>query len=89
MAGIIYTETRSDKDSRTWIDIGDGRNLCINITGEGVIMDVYGTNDILDTMSDDMADLHLGTAGMMFDEWADWVGGLMPRAYQMPDPTVA
>ena len=70
MAGIIYTETRSDTDSRTWIDIGDGRNLCINITGEGVIMDVYGVQeDDANGMIRD--DLHLGTVGMTFDEWAD------------------
>ena len=98
MAGIIYTETRSDTDSRTDIDIGDGRLMTITIAHEGIIMDVY-------RVADDVAELvwpgnpeigsalscdeHLGTAGMMFDEWADWVGGLMPRAYQMPDPTVA
>jgi len=67
---IIYTETKSDTDSRTWIDIGDGRNLCINITGEGVIMDVYGVQeDDANGMIRD--DLHLGTVGMTFDEWAD------------------
>ena len=47
---IIYTETKSDKDSRTEIDIGDGRTLTIQITGEGIIMDVwpmsgYGLSD--------------------------------------------
>jgi len=69
---IIYTETKSDTDSRTWIDIGDGRNLCINITGEGVIMDVYGVQeDDANGMIRD--DLHLGTVGMMFDEWAEWI----------------
>ena len=67
---IIYTETKSDTDSRTWIDIGDGRNLCINITGEGVIMDVYGLqeNEANGMIRDDV---HLGTVGMTFDEWAD------------------
>lgn len=82
MAGIIYTETRSATDSRTEIDIGDGRLMTINITGEGIIMDVFAG---MPGLKGD----HLGTAGMMFDEWAEWVGGLMPRAYQMPDPTVA
>ena len=67
---IIYTETKSDTDSRTWIDIGDGRNLCINITHEGVIMDVYGLqeNEANGMIRDDV---HLGTVGMTFDEWAD------------------
>ena len=67
---IIYTETKSDKDSRTWIDIGDDRNLSITITEEGVIMDVYGLQeDDANGMIRD--DLHLGTMAMMFDEWAD------------------
>lgn len=73
---IIYTETLSDKDSRTEIDLGDGRKMTINITGEGIIMDVYerqpegGDYDLLNTSDEDV---HLGTAGMMFDEWAEWV----------------
>ena len=97
---IIYTKTTSDKDSRTEIDMGDGRTLTINITGEGIIMDVYGKADtgiagalgrlaageeLVDVLDGPPDDEHLGTAGMMFDEWADWVGGLMPRAYQMPE----
>ena len=87
MASIIYTKTTSDKDSRTEIDLGDGRGMTINITGEGIIMDVWQLADDGPELS--IRDRHLGTAGMMFDEWADWVGGLMPRASQMPDPTVA
>ena len=67
---IIYTETKSDTDSRTWIDIGDGRNLCINITGEGVIMDVY-LRGFTSLVFDPETDTHLGTVGMAFDEWAD------------------
>ena len=80
---IIYTETRSDTDSRTEIDIGDGRTLTISITGEDIIMDVYETHEpepVLDTGID--ASL-LGTVEMTFDEWAEWVLGLMPRAYHM------
>jgi alpha-L-arabinofuranosidase len=50
-------------DNRTEINLGDGQNLTINITGEGIIMDVVED------------DYHLGTVGMMFDEWADWVVG--------------
>jgi hypothetical protein len=67
---IIYTETLSDKDSRIEIDIGDGRMLTINIIGEGLIMDVYepGFRNI-------DFDKHIGTVGMMFDEWADWIVG--------------
>lgn len=73
---IIYTETKSDKDSRTDIDIGDGRLMSIVITEEGVIMDVFerqpegGDYDLLNTSDEDV---HLGTVGMMFDEWADWI----------------
>ena len=63
---ILYTETLSDVDSRTEIDIGDGRHLWAIITHEGVIMDLYG-------FQEDDDDLHLGTVGMMFDEWADWI----------------
>jgi len=79
---IIYTETLSDAESRTEIDIGDGRRLMINITGEGIIMDVFerqpegGDYDLLNTSDEDV---HLGTAGMMFDEWADWIIGIQGR----------
>ena len=61
---IIYTETKSNTDSRTDIDIGDGRTMTITITGEGIIMDVYGCKA-------DIHQPHLGTVGMTFDEWAD------------------
>jgi len=75
---ITYTETKSDTDSRTEIDIGNGRMLTINIIGESLVMDVYepGFRNI-------DFDKHIGTVGMMFDEWAEWVLGLMPRAYHM------
>ena len=66
---IRYTETKSDTDSRMEIDIGGGRTLNIIITDEGVIMDVYGLDE-----DDGVRDhYHLGTVGMMFDEWADWI----------------
>ena len=69
---IRYTETKSDTDHRTEIDLGDGRHMTINITHEGIIMDVFGVQeDESNGMVRD--DLHLGTAGMMFDEWAEWV----------------
>ena len=85
---IIYTETKSDADSRTEIDIGDGRRLNITITGEGIVMDVYKMREtgiaeavgriadgehIIDVLTQRENDGHLGTAAMMFDEWADWV----------------
>ena len=69
---IIYTETKSDKDSRTEINIGDGRSMTVNITGEGIIIDAYGVQEDDDNgMIRD--DLHLGTIGMTFDEWAEWI----------------
>ena len=69
---IRYTETKSDTDHRTEIDLGDGRHMTINITHEGIIMDVFGVQeDESNGMVRD--DLHLGTMGMMFDEWADEV----------------
>ena len=84
---IIYTETKSDADSRTEIDIGDGRRLNITITGEGIVMDVYARRagiakaveriadgeHIIDVLTQRENDGHLGTAAMMFDEWADWL----------------
>ena len=63
---IRYTETKSDTDSRTEIDLGDGRHLAINISHEGIVMDVYNYEDSRYMGME-------GTAGMMFDEWADWV----------------
>jgi hypothetical protein len=87
---ITYTETKSDTDSRTEIDIGNGRMLNINITGEGIIMDVSGLEGFRDGLPDDYVgpetykeNVHLGTVKMTFDEWAEWVLGLMPRAYHM------
>ena len=71
---IIYTETLSDAESRTDIDTGDGRLMTINITGEGIIMDVWKKADDVDEIGSRLScDEHLGTAGMMFDEWADWI----------------
>jgi hypothetical protein len=69
---IIYTETKSDTDHRTEIDLGDGRHMTINITHEGIIMDVFGVQED-DSNGMVRDDLHLGTVGMMFDEWADWI----------------
>ena len=54
------------------VDITDGRMLNIHITNEGIIMDVFGVQED-DSNGMVRDDLHLGTAGMMFDEWADWI----------------
>ena len=62
----------------TEIDLGDGRKMTINITGESIVMDVYerqpegGDYDLLNTSDEDV---HVGAVGMTFDEWADWVVG--------------
>ena len=69
---IIYTQTKSDTDSRTDIDVGDGRLLMVNITHEGIIMDVWKKADDVDEIGSACScDEHLGTVGMTFDEWAD------------------
>jgi hypothetical protein len=76
MSGIIYESETGEGLGRFMIDLGDGRNMTVNVTSEGIIMDVYerqpegGDYDLLNTSDEDV---HLGTAGMMFDEWADWV----------------
>lgn len=77
---ITYTETKSATDSRTWIDIGDGRQITVSVTSEGIIMGVYGKTVAYTGVE---LEEHLGTVEMTFDEWAEWVLGLMPRAYHM------
>jgi len=75
MSGIIYESETGEGLGRFMIDLGDGRNMTVNVTSEGVIMDVFerqpegGDYDLLHGDED----VHLGTAGMMFDEWADWI----------------
>jgi len=81
---ITYTETKSDTDSRTWIDIGDGRQITVSITSEGIIMDVFAISEHIDYSGNPPGeDERLGTVEMTFAEWAEWVLGLMPRAYHM------
>ena len=67
-------EVRNDKYV---FDLDDGRNLIVNITAEGVIMDVWGPHTAgTEAWTDNETGInasHLGTVGMMFDEWADWV----------------
>lgn len=43
----------------------DEHNLCINVTHEGVIMDVYEKNEDEDEP--------VATVGMTADEWIEWV----------------
>ncbi len=55
------------------VGLGDGRTLMVNVTVEGIIMDVYSPRregHALNVYHD-----HLGTVGMTFDEWADWIAG--------------
>ena len=57
-------------------DLEDGRFLNVNFTHEGIIMDVFRKAEHMAEGSElptATEDDHLGTAGMMYDEWADWV----------------
>jgi len=88
MSGIIYESETGEGLGRFMIDLGDGRNMTVNVTSEGVIMDVYGKADtgiaggigrlaageeLVDVLDGPPDDEHLGTMAMMFDEWADEV----------------
>ena len=69
---IIYTETKSATDSRMDIDLGDDRKMTVTVTGEGIIFDVFGLRIVqVDGMVYD--DVPLGTVGMTYEEWGDWV----------------
>ena len=69
---IIFTETKSTTDSRMDIDLGDDRTMTVTVTGEGIIFDVFGPKVVqVDGMVYD--DVHLGTVGMTYEEWGDWV----------------
>jgi len=59
-------------DTQTEIDLHDGRYLNVNITHEGIVMDVYDAK-VRGKFRDRREDKHLGTVGMMFDEWANWI----------------
>jgi hypothetical protein len=72
MSGIIYEHVSTDGDERFHIDLGDDRNMTVNVTGEGIIFDVFGLRIVqVDGMVYD--DVHLGTVGMTYEEWGDWV----------------
>ena len=77
MSGIIYESETGEGLGRFMIDLGDGRNMTVNVTSEGVIMDVWGTHvPGTEPWTDNETGIdstHLGTMGMMFDEWADEV----------------
>ena len=62
------------------VDLDDGRVLNINVTHEGIILDVYGLEGFRNGLPDDYVgpethkeNVHLGTAAMTFNEWADWI----------------
>ena len=67
MSGIIYGSETGEGLGRFEIDLADGthRLMTVNVTEEGIIMDVYLRGFTLET------DTQLGTVGMTFDEWAD------------------
>jgi hypothetical protein len=63
-----------------YVDLDDGRVLNINVTHEGIILDVYGLEGFrnglprnYDGPETHKENVHLGTAAMTFPEWADWV----------------
>ena len=57
-------------------DLEDGRFLNVNISHEGIIMDVYNYIDGWEK-SPDMG--LVGTVGMTFDEWAEDIVANDPR----------
>jgi hypothetical protein len=78
MSGIIYESETGEGLGRFEIDLADDshRLMTVNITEEGIIMDVYQTVNVFDNPNAEPVDEraeHLGTMGMMFDEWADEV----------------
>jgi len=71
----VTTDHSQEGETRFHIVMPDDENireLVVIVTQEGIIMDVY---DKVETDEDDtvLDDVHLGTMGMMFDEWADEV----------------
>ena len=53
-------------EKKFWYET-DEHELSVQVTGEGVIMDVYKKND------QDVSLDEPWTVGMMFDEWIEWV----------------
>jgi len=62
-----------------YIDIGDDRVLNINITGEGIVMEVVADLPVHDKGAavpipkGKSVRKTLGTIGGPFDEWASWI----------------
>ena len=70
----VTTDHSQEGETRFHIDIDDGRSMVVIVTTEGIIMDVFAVSEHIDYSDNPPGeDEHLGTAGMMFDEWADWV----------------
>ena len=68
---IVYEHVSEDGNERFHVDLGDNRHLLVNVTHEGIVMDVYNYIDGWE----DSRDMGLeGTVAMMFDEWAAWIG---------------
>ncbi len=55
------------------VNLDDGRYMTINITHEGVIMDVFLQGGSPPEAPVHWPDGQLGTVGMTFDEWADTI----------------
>lgn len=53
------------------IDLEDGCTLTVNVGAEGIIMDVYAPHPV-DSPDLIWSDL-IGTMGMTFDEWAEFI----------------
>jgi alpha-L-arabinofuranosidase len=59
---MIYEHSNKDGYDQFNVSLDD-KQMVVGVTEEGIIMDVYNDDDLL------------GTVGMMFDEWAEWVVG--------------
>jgi hypothetical protein len=74
---IIYEHTSRDSCEEFSVALDEHRTLNIGITPEGIIMDVFGTHaPETEAWTDNETGIDaslLGTVGMMFDEWADWL----------------
>lgn len=78
----VETDHSQEGETRFRIVLSDDENvreLIVIVTPEGIFMDVYdkAQEENKGVVPDD---IHSGTTGMMFDEWAEWVvgGGIVP-----------
>ena len=66
-------------EDRFEIELDDGASLTVIVTNEGVIMDAYKNLPIHDKGADvpipkgQYVTEHVGTMGMMFDEWWEFI----------------